>query len=274
MTVAPVVVSPDWLALREDADAAARSADLVEEVRRRLPPGDPVIVHDLGCGTGSMGRWLAPRLTGAQHWILTDRDADLLAIAATRTPILSADGAPVSVETRQRDITHLDRGELAGASLITAAALLDMLTADELDRFVAACASAGCPVLVTLSVIGRIDVEPADQLDERIVAAFNAHQRRVIGDRRLLGPDALGAAIDAFDRLGAEVVVRPSPWRLGAAQAALTTEWLAGWVGAAREQEPGLAAASAPYERRRVAEAVNGRLSVTVHHQDLLARPR
>ena len=29
--------------------------------------------------------------------------------------------------------------------LITAAALLDMLTADELDRFVASCVEAGCP---------------------------------------------------------------------------------------------------------------------------------
>ena len=33
-------------------------------------------------------------------------------------------------------------GELAGASLITASALLDMFTAEELDRFVAICAPA------------------------------------------------------------------------------------------------------------------------------------
>ncbi len=146
----------------------------------------------------------------------------------------------MSVQTRQRDITRLDPAELAGASLITAAALLDMLTADELDRFVVACASARCPVLVTLSVTGDVELEPADPLDERIGAAFNAHQRRTVGDRRLLGPDAVGAAVEAFDRLGADVIVRPSPWRLGAAQAALTTEWLAGWVGAACRAGTGL----------------------------------
>jgi len=116
MTVAPVVVSPSWLALREEADARARSADLVEELRPRLPPADRVVVHDLGCGTGSMGRWLAPRLTGPQHWILSDRDTALLAIAATRTPAAGADGAPVTVETRQRDITRLDPAGLAGAA--------------------------------------------------------------------------------------------------------------------------------------------------------------
>ena len=40
------------------------------------------MIHDLGSGTGSMSRWLAPRLPGPQHWVLHDRDADLLARAA------------------------------------------------------------------------------------------------------------------------------------------------------------------------------------------------
>jgi len=137
-------------------------------------------------------------------------------------------------------------------------------------------------VLVTLSVIGGVDLRPADPLDERVSSAFNAHQRRVVGGRPLLGPDAVGAAVDAFVRLGFEVAVRPSPWRLGAGQVALstelttqlTTEWLAGWVGAAREQAPELVAATTSYKPRRVAEANDGRLSVTVDHQDLLAWPR
>ena len=29
-----------------------------------------------------MGRWLAPLLPGPQHWVLHDRDADLLAVAS------------------------------------------------------------------------------------------------------------------------------------------------------------------------------------------------
>ena len=87
-----------------------------------------------------MARWLAPRLDGPQRWILHDRDAELLAHAAANPPARSADGATVTVETRLDDITRLDPRELAGASLVTASALLDMFTSDELDRFVAACA--------------------------------------------------------------------------------------------------------------------------------------
>ena len=54
----------------------------------------------------------------------------------------------------------------------------------------------------------------------------------------------------------------------------LAAEWFTGWVGAACEQRAELAGAAAAYVRRRLAEATAGRLSVTVHHHDLLARPR
>ncbi len=274
MTAGTVRVSPAWLRLREEADAAARASDLVQQIQAHLPAGGRALIHDLGCGTGSMGRWLAPRLTGTQHWIMYDRDADLLAHAATDMPGGAADGAMVTIETRQRDITRLDPDALVDASLITASALLDMLTEGELERFVTTCARADCPALVTISVIGRVELTPADPLDAHIVGAFNAHQRRTTGGRRLLGPDAVGAAVDAFTRLGLDVLVRPSPWRLGAAQADLTAEWFRGWVGAACEQRPELTVAGAAYVRRRVAEATAGRLSVKVDHHDLLARPR
>ena len=79
-------VSPSWLALREPVDAAARARDLAEALERALPAGGPRVIHDLGCGTGAMGRWLAPLLAGPQHWVVHDRDADLLALAATDVP--------------------------------------------------------------------------------------------------------------------------------------------------------------------------------------------
>ena len=274
MSVAAVRVNPAWLRLREAADGEARASDLVDQLRPHLPAGGPARIHDLGSGTGSMGRWLAPRLTGSQHWLLYDHDAELLDRAAADPPAGTADGGPVTLETRRRDITRLDPGELAGSSLITASALLDMLTADELDRVVTTCVRAGCPTLITLSVTGRVELAPSDPLDARIGAAFNAHQRRSTGGRRLLGPDAVGIAVDAFARRGHDVVVRPSPWRLDAAQAALATAWFRGWVAAAAEQQPDLAVAAAGYARARTLEARAGRLSVTVHHHDVLAWPR
>jgi hypothetical protein len=259
--------------LRERADAEARAASLVDEVRFLLAEG-PLVIHDLACGTGAMARWLGPQLPGPQRWMLADRDARLLGLAAGAPPVRTADGTGVALQTRLRDITHLPAGDLEGAALLTASALLDMLTADQLDRFVDVCAAAGCPVLIALSVTGRVELSPPDPLDERVRRAFNDHQRRAVDGRPLLGPDAVTQAVEGFRRRGLDVIVRPSPWHLGPSERAVTTAWLAGWVCAAGEQEPELAGELVPYAAWRLAQAEAGRLRVVVDHEDLLAYPR
>ena len=273
MTAEPIRVSTEWLDLRERADAASRSGELVDELRRHLPARGVLVIHDLACGTGAMGRWLAPLLPGRQHWVLHDRDAELLDVAAANCPAPAADAAPVDVETRCSDITRLAPGDLVGAGVVTASALLDLLTAEELDGLIDVCLAAGCPVLMTLSVIGRVELDPADPLDAHVAAAFEAHQRRTTDRGRLLGPDGFAAAVEAFRARGRTVRVRQSPWRLGAADGRLAAEWLAGWIGAACEQEPGLRADTDLAARRRLAAARAGRLTVRVGHADLLAIP-
>jgi hypothetical protein len=268
-----VRVSADWLVLRERADAAARSAELAERLARRVPAAGPLVIHDLGGGSGAMGRWLAPRLPGRQHWVVHDRDADLLELALADPPGPAADGAAVTVETRRSDVTRLAPGELDDASLITASALLDMLTADELAAMLGACTGIGCPILVALTVVGRVDLDPADPLDTRMAAAFNAHQRRTTTAGRLLGPDAVAAAVAELRGTGTEVLVRPSAWRLAGAEGGLTAAWLHGWVAAACEQDPTMGAAAGPYRDRRLAQAAAGELAVTVDHADLLVLP-
>jgi hypothetical protein len=260
---AAIRVSPEWLDLREPADAAARSDELAERLGRQLPAADRLVIHDLGGGSGAMGRWLGPRLRRPQHWVVHDRDALLLERAVTAPP----GAASVTVEARRSDITRLTPAALAGASLVTASALLDLLTADELVRVLRAC--AGRPMLLALTVVGRVALTPAEPLDGRIGAAFNAHQRR----GRLLGPDAVAAAVVALREAGAQVLVRQSPWRLDAAHAGLIAEWFGGWVTAACEQEPALAAEAGAYRARRLAQAAARELAVTVDHADLLVLP-
>ncbi len=273
MTAPDIRVSRRWLALREPADAAARAPDLVEHLGRALPATGRRVIHDLGAGTGAMGRWLVPLLAGPQHWVLHDRDAELLEVAAADPPGPAADGAAVTVEAKHSDITRLWPGDLADATLITASALMDLLTERELARLVTVCAGAGCPLLLTLSVVGLVCITPSDPLDGRVAAAFDAHQRRATERGRLLGPDAVARAVEEFARLGAEVLVRPSPWRLGASQADLAAEWFTGWVGAACEQQVELPAEAEVYRRRRLAQARAGQLAVTVDHADLLVLP-
>jgi trans-aconitate methyltransferase len=263
--------SPQWLTLREQADARARAADLAAGLAAGLAgPAEPgLVVHDLGCGTGSMARWLAPRLPGPQRWVLHDRDPGLLALAARGLPAVAADGSPVTAETRAGDVAALTADDLAGAALVTASALLDLLTATEVERVAAVCSAVSCRALLTLTVVGQVDLSPADPLDAAVAAAFDAHQRRTASGRRLLGPDAVEVAARAFAALGADVDVRSSPWRLGAADAELARAWLNGWVAAAGEQRPDLPVEA--YRARRREQIGSGQLAVTVHHADLLA---
>ncbi|MFJ5102386.1 methyltransferase domain-containing protein [Streptomyces sp. NPDC088554] len=265
--------APEWLALREPADAAARATGLLAPLRERLDGTGPLVIRDLGCGTGSMGRWLAPRLPGPQHWILHDHDPELLELAAARMPRTAADGSAVTVATERGDIARLTGDGLVGTSLVTASALLDLLTRDELDGLAAACATAGTPALLALSVAGRVDLTPADPLDADITDAFNTHQRRVDQGRALLGPDSVETGAEVFVRHGLAVRTEASPWRLGAGESALTAEWLRGWVGAAVEQRPRLAAPAEAYLARRLKAAEAGELDAVVHHGDLLALP-
>ncbi len=266
MTVTTTQFAPEWLSLREGADAVARSVELLDPLRARLAGGE-LVIRDLGCGTGSMGRWLAPRLPGPQQWILTDRDPALLARAAAGLP------GPATAVIDERDLALLAAADLAGTSLVTGSALLDLLTAGEVVGLAAACAEAGCPALLALSVTGQVSLDPAEELDDVLQEAFNAHQRRTVDGRRLLGPDAAEVAARAFEGLGAQVYRRPSPWRLGQEEAALTAQWLQGWVAAACEQEPGLVREAVPYLRRRLGLCEVGDLHATIHHEDVLAVP-
>lgn len=262
-----------WLDLREPADAAARATELVDVLRSHLTGVPDQVILDLGCGTGSMARWLAPRLGGRQHWIMQDHDADLLDFAAAS---IIGTGAAITVETRQGDITKLTAADLDGVSLVTTSALLDLLDANDAGRIAAACAESGTPALFTLSVSGRAELTPAEPLDGPLNSAFNDHLRHHVAGRTLLGADAADAVSRAFTDRGATVQVVPSVWRLGPDQRTLTAEWLRGWVTAASTRLGRDAAVEHEiddYLSRRLAQAAAGELTVTVHHADLLALP-
>ena len=278
MTTEPVRAGADWLALREPADAAARATELVEELRPRLAQRPR---HGRSTTSAAApARWPAgsPRGCPGPSTGCCTTGTPTCSRSPPRTPRATAsDGAPVTVETRQRDITRLDPEELAGASLVTASALLDMMTA----RRAASASSppvcgAGCPVLITLTVTGRVRAHAGRSLGPAVRDAFNAHQRRdLAGEGRRLGPDALDAAVDAFTAAGSRGR-RCDRARGGSAptQGALTAEWFTGWVAAAvRAAARAGATCARSYVRRRLAELADGRLSVTVHHEDLLARP-
>jgi hypothetical protein len=180
----------------------------------------------------------------------------------------------VEVRSCTCELAELTADHLAPADLVTGSALLDVLTASAVDRLVGVTARLRVPLLLTLTVVGRVRLSPGDVLDGAVLAAYNDHQRRSTSAGRLLGPDAVAYATAQLLDSGAVVRSEPSPWLLGGSAGsagALATAWFAGWLDAAVEQDPALASRAGGYRRRRLAELDAGRLEVVVEHRDLLA---
>jgi hypothetical protein len=238
-----------------------------------MPTSGHMIIHDLGAGTGSMMRWLAPRLPARQHWVLHDRDPVLLQVASSTAGPTDDRGQSVTTQIRQGDITMLSSQDLADACLVTGSALLDMLTESELGRIVGACLAAEAATFFRISVDGQVSLNPPEPLDDDLREAFNAHQRGTTERGALLGPDAAKRAERMFRDAGWHVYSCPSPWRLGATRREMAEAWLDGWVQAAVEQRPDLALAASRYRRRRRSQLESATVTITVGHLDVLAYP-
>jgi len=250
-----------WLRLREPADAAARSAALAAAFA-----GSARRILDLATGTGANVRYLAPRLPGARHWLAVDGDAALLAAFAPP--------AAASASTLRLDLARaLDELPLERYDLVTASALLDLVSRTWLARLAARCAAAGAGVLFALTYDGRIEWSPADEGDEHVRDLVNRHQLRDKGFGPALGPGAAPAAAAAFEALGYGMRTVRSDWILGAESAALQTALIEGWRSAAVEIAPGDDAALRAWSVRRRAHVTAGCSRLRVGHLDVAGRP-
>lgn len=260
--------SAEWLARREPHDMRARNRDVLESVAA-VAAGDAVAVVDLACGTGSTLRAISPCLPPRQHWRLVDNDLSLLARAAAGKAVPG-----VAVTRIPVDLTRDLEAALDGpVNLVTASALLDLVSADWLDRLVIEVAARRLPFYAALNYDGRVSFDPADPLDPAVIAAVNLHQQTDKGFGPALGPRAARVAIARFQAVDYAIVHGRSDWHLTPRDHDIQRDMLAGWAGAAREMGAvSLPDAAAWLTRRRDLLAA-GRSIVTVGHVDVFARP-
>ncbi|MCB1745249.1 MAG: hypothetical protein KDK91_33080, partial [Gammaproteobacteria bacterium] len=265
----------------------------------------------------------APRLGGQQRWLLVDEDHGLLeqvprctAAWARRCSVrtqqqgdaLWLNGANFKAEVRtvQLDLANgLETLETGDAPLLTASALLDLVSQTWLERLIGMARRTHASLLLALSYDGRIALEPGIELDAQVAALVNQHQLTDKGFGAALGPAAVGVAEQALRSSGFSVHTARSDWLIGAATArrvgasacrgtparqdpgspvdacidtvdgtALRRALIDGWCSAAIAMAPERAAALEAWRTRRLA-AVSAAGSVTrVGHQDLLALPQ
>ena len=281
----------DWLTLREPFDHAARSAMLARRLADRLPKRPRLL--DLGAGTGSLFRYLAPIIGRGQDWILADADAALLEDAFGRTAAWArrhgfaatspGDTLLVSTPTGlwrmqavQYDLTP-SRGALrrplpqAGeVDAVVCSALLDLVSPAWLSRLFDA---LRVPFLACLTVDGRDSWAPVHANDALVRTAFSRDQRRDKGFGAALGTAASSVALTQLAARGFVTASAPSDWHIPRAALRMQRAMIDGFADAARNARPSRAAAITDWQAARLRQAIGARLAIRIGHRDILALP-
>ncbi len=209
--------SAEWLRLREPVDHRSRDPDLAEQLKQFLGGHKSARLLDLGCGTGSNLRALAPLLPANQHWRLIDYDQPLLDEARRQIDAWIGETGLTGLSFRLEagDLqTDLERLFSQDYDIVTAAAFFDLVSKAWIDRLAALIAENRCAFYTVLIYDGAIKWEPTHPADEAIRAAFNSHQYQDKGFGPAAGPDAASHLAERFGRAGYRVMTASSPWRM------------------------------------------------------------
>jgi SAM-dependent methyltransferase len=263
----------DWLALREPADAAARSTELTGAIVRSLPATGPLRILDLGTGTGANVRYLATRISAPQEWLVIDRHPSLLAEVQGRTA-QAVGTATLRIERRCIDLATLDQTLFLGRALVTASALLDLVSESWLQALAERCAAARSAVLFALTYDGRFSCSPPEPEDDAVRGLVNRHQKtNNVGLGPAEGPDAAECATRCFQAAGYTVRRDRSDWALGPGSGRLQRELMEGWAQAAAEIAPDRSPMIQEWLGRRLAHVDAGRSQAVVGHEDVAGWP-
>ena len=280
-----------WLALREMLDHEARNRSLPQALADRLPD-EPRLV-DLGSGTGSLFRFMAPIIGRSQSWILADFDGSLLNIAMDR---IAAWGArrgftgnrsdrsgqsglvlitPLGrwrVETLVTDLQEAPYGlPLGGVDAVACSALLDLTSWAWMERLIAALCT---PFYASMTVDGRDLWLPRHPGDRAVRAAFQHDQRRDKGLGPALGNDAPDAALQLLAARRFEIHAAESDWRIPRTPPSIAGRFVRMTGRSAHRAAPAQAKEITAWTRTRLRQAQKEQLSIRIGHRDILAFPQ
>ncbi len=278
----------DWLDLREPFDAMARSEALAQALLARLPARPRML--DLGAGTGSLFRWLAPRIGRAQAWTLVDQNremteaafdtiadrAETVGLKVTfpnkKTMLVHAPGGAWRVEAIIADLADAPRNlPLANTDAVVCSALCDLVSGAWVERMAAA---LRVPFYAALNVTGRDRFQPPLPGDALVARGFARDQGRDKGfGGRALGAAAVAEMQRAFSARGFAVETAPSDWVVRRGETHMSSELAMGHAAAALSQERREAWRIEAWREQRLALAAQGRAAVRVGHRDFLALP-
>ena len=172
------------------------------------------------------------------------------------------------------DLAHDVEAALDGVvDLVTTSALLDLVSAEWLERLATEIATRRLPFYAALSYDGKIGIEPPDRFDRAVVEAVNRHQRNDKGFGSALGPEAASAAVKQFEAVGYRVTQGQADWVFEPKDRDIQNQTLAGWATAATEVSGVSRGEVADWLTRRNQQIEADRSRIVVGHVDFVALP-
>jgi hypothetical protein len=282
--------SADWLALREKLDQPARNRALAEALADRLKKLPHLL--DLGAGTGSLFRFMAPIIGRPQNWIFADADESLLFVALDRTAKwaerngigvasrhglgklslrLRTSAGEWQIETLVIDLGRMPHGfPLDAVDAVVCSALLDLVSRAWMVRLFTA---LRVPFYAGLTVNGHDAWMPQHSADPAVRTAFRRDQRRDKGLGSALGNDAGETALQLLGDLGFQTRMTTSDWRIPSCARAVTSRFAQMTGSSARQSMPAQARKIGGWTNARLKQAAKARLSIRIGHYDILGIP-
>ena len=282
--------SAEWLALRESADMAARAPDLIARVVQWSGLHAHISVVDLGAGTGSCLRALAPRILSRQTWRLVDHSGALLEEANTRLAAWAAlrglsvhkalscwraegENADYKIIFEERDLANGFDNIAPVVDLVTVSALLDLVSADWCRALARWCSITGANLYACLNYDGQFYFTPSHPDDIAVCDVINRHQRNDKGLGPALGSGAVGVLLKELAAVGYRYLTAPSPWLLDPSSSVLQAALVRDWSELAREESRANAEKALYWRNFRLDAIEAGQSSLKVGHVDLWAWP-
>lgn len=255
----------NWLDLREPLDQQARDQTLLEKAARFVQGAERRTILDLGSGTGSTFRAMAPHAPDAR-WRLIDLDERLLQEAARRH---AHDNNVAYQHSNLNDLASLSLDE---ADLVSASALFDLCSQEFVDDLADRLVKLRSGLYAALNYTGEIVFGVSHPGDELMVRSFNHHQNSDKGFGPALGPRSTHALAASFDRPGYRVEIAQSDWLIDETAIELHRLFVDGMASAVVETGMLAQGKVNEWHEFRVAQAETSKCRVG--HCDVLALPQ
>jgi SAM-dependent methyltransferase len=250
------------------------------------------LLLDLGAGTGSLFRFMAPIIGRSQNWIFADADASLLCLALDRTAewaerngfgvasrrglgkmslLLRTSTGDWQIETLITDLSRVPHGlPLDTVDAVVCSALLDLVSRGWMARLFTA---LRVPFYAGLTVNGHDAWRPQHSGDSAVRIAFRRDQQRDKGLGLALGNNAGETALQLLRDLGFHTRMTTSDWRIPGSARAVTSRFAQMTASSARQSMPAQARKIGEWTNDRLKQAAKARLSIRIGHCDILGIP-